>query len=426
MVAKIETGHSLRRTFYYNENKVNDGVASCIHSENYPMDHENMSEQHRLNMLVKTALKNPNVKRNSVHISLNFAPGEQLSDDKLKAIATEYMEQIGFEKQPYLVYKHEDAGHPHIHIVSVKIRPDGSRIDMNNIGRNQSEQARLSLEKKYKLIHAGRSKEQGFELKSAYTPRAEYGRAATKRAIAIVLNGVLDTYKYASLYELNAVLGLYNVVAERGAEGSRTYAHKGLLYRILDSEGKPVGIPIKASLFHHKPILANLEKRFLKNDIERQKRKPATRNAIDSAIRKCGGQGLKEVVGALEKKGIDVLLRENKEGLLYGITYVDHTTGCVFNGSALGKEYSARAIQERYAGDMAAPGEIITNALRQANNNQGETYSDSPFTTTQQQDNTTHPGTDENLLETLTKVEETYGNVPYELRKKKKKKRRGL
>lgn len=48
-----------------------------------------------------------------------------------------------------------------------------------------------------------------------------------------------------------------------------------------------------------------------------------------------------------KKQGIHVALRKNHAGMIYGITYVDHQTKCVFNGSALGKPYSAKAIQER-------------------------------------------------------------------------------
>jgi hypothetical protein len=49
----------------------------------------------------------------------------------------------------------------------------------------------------------------------------------------------------------------------------------------------------------------------------------------------------------LRKDEISTLLRHSKEGVLYGITYVDFKTKCVFNGSDLGKEYSAKRIQER-------------------------------------------------------------------------------
>ncbi len=37
-----------------------------------------------------------------------------------------------------------------------------------------------------------------------------------------------------------------------------------------------------------------------------------------------------------------------REGPIYGITYVDFKTKCVFNGSDLGKEYGAKAILERF------------------------------------------------------------------------------
>jgi 1,4-alpha-glucan branching enzyme len=41
------------------------------------------------------------------------------------------------------------------------------------------------------------------------------------------------------------------------------------------------------------------------------------------------------------------VLRQNKEGIIFGITFIDHQTKCVFNGSDLGKQYSAAAILER-------------------------------------------------------------------------------
>ncbi len=41
------------------------------------------------------------------------------------------------------------------------------------------------------------------------------------------------------------------------------------------------------------------------------------------------------------------MIRENAEGRIYGITFVDHRTKCVFNGSDLGKPYSANGIVNR-------------------------------------------------------------------------------
>ena len=52
-------------------------------------------------------------------------------------------------------------------------------------------------------------------------------------------------------------------------------------------------------------------------------------------------------MAALKKQGVDTVVRRNEQGLIYGITYVDHQSKCVFNGSNLGKAYSANAIKER-------------------------------------------------------------------------------
>lgn len=127
MVAIIKTGSSLHRILNYNENKVKEGVADCFSAGNYPTEVEGLSFTHKLNRLLNQAILNENVTRNSVHISLNFDPSKQrISTEKLKEIAEKYMEKIGFGEQPYLVYRHYDAGHPHLHIVTLKVRLMGA------------------------------------------------------------------------------------------------------------------------------------------------------------------------------------------------------------------------------------------------------------------------------------------------------------
>ena len=41
-----------------------------------------------------------------------------------------------------------------------------------------------------------------------------------------------------------------------------------------------------------------------------------------------------------------MVLRKSKDGQVYGISYVDHKSQCVFNGSSIGKQYSAKRILE--------------------------------------------------------------------------------
>jgi len=370
MVAVIKTGHSIHRTLNYNENKVKEGVAQCIAAVNYPKDVSQLTLLNKLNRLLNQAALNENVTRNSVHISLNFDPSENLPHARLGEIVDAYMNKIGFGKQPYLVYQHRDAGHPHIHIATIKVRADGSRIDTQNIGRNQSEKARKEVEKAFGLAKAeGSTLQQAYRLKPISAERVQYGKSDTRRAITNVLDAVLNTYRYTSLHELNAVLRGYNVVADRGAENSRVYQNNGLVYRILDEKGNKIGVPVKASNLYNKPTLKYLLAKFAENETIRQAYKVRIKNAIDLALLKNPNHSVQTLGTLLEKEGINSVLRQNENGIIYGITYVDHRTKCVFNGSDLGKQYSANGIQERCK--PIAPLQLIP-VLQQQLTKQGE------------------------------------------------------
>jgi len=116
MVAIIHNSSSLKNALHYNENKVKQKVAELLHSGNYSKDTELLGFSDKINRLQKLAALNQQTKINCVHVSLNFDPYDKLSEEKLKEIADVYMQKIGFADQPYLVYQHHDAGHPHLHV----------------------------------------------------------------------------------------------------------------------------------------------------------------------------------------------------------------------------------------------------------------------------------------------------------------------
>jgi hypothetical protein len=285
MVSIIKTSHSIRSIFAYNENKVKAGVAKCIGAGNYPVAVDKMSDVMKLSRFTKRLELNENAKRNSLHISMNFDPSENHSKEKMKAIANTYMEKIGFGKQPYLVYQHHDAGHPHLHIVSINIERDGKRIDLNHLGIRKSEPARKEIEELFGLVKAeGRKKKEEFKLQPISMGKVQYGKIESKKALTNIINHVVNEYKYSSLAELNAVLKQYNVLADRGSENSKIFLAKGLVYRILDEQGKPIGVPIKASDFYFKPTLKFLEEKFKDNQIRKTLDKTRVKNAIDRIL----------------------------------------------------------------------------------------------------------------------------------------------
>jgi len=102
----------------------------------------------------------PNLNRYVYHTSLNFAVEDEafLSNEKVLAIAHDYLEENGFNNNQYLIFRHYDAGHPHVHLLVNRIRFDGSVVsDSNNYQR--SEAILRKLEQRYNLTTIAPSKD---------------------------------------------------------------------------------------------------------------------------------------------------------------------------------------------------------------------------------------------------------------------------
>jgi len=348
MVAKIKSGKSLIGALNYNENKVKQGKATLIAAVKYFKEKEDLSFNDKLFRLTDLAAMNQRAKTNTVHISLNFPNGEKLPDEKLSEIVKDYLIGVGFQTQPYLVYRHEDAGHPHIHIVTTNIQRDGKRISLHYLGQNESEKTRKAIEIKYGLVKTDEQIKQKPDLK-ADVSAAEYGKAETKRAITNILGYVLRAYKFTSIPELNAVLGQYNIQADRGSKDSRMYAREGLVYWILDKQGNKIGIPIKSSSIYGKPTLKTLEEKFRLNEQLRKLFKAELIKILDGIL--ITPPTRRDFQKNLREKDIQCILRQNEEGRIYGVTFIDQKNKAVFNGSDLGKAYSANHLSAQLLPD---------------------------------------------------------------------------
>jgi hypothetical protein len=147
------------------------------------------------------------------------------------------------------------------------------------------------------------------------------------------------------------------------------FANRGLLYSLIDDKGKRVGIPVKASAIYGKPTLAWLEKQFKLNEALRQPFKDSIKRTIDRALQSPGVTTPKLFSEMLRSQGIAVVFRTNAEGRTYGVTFVDNRTRVIFNGSDLGKAYSARSIQDRLSANIEMiktfrPGSSQTGGLK--------------------------------------------------------------
>ncbi len=226
-------------------------------------------------------------------------------------------------------------------------------------------------------------------------------------------------YKFTSLPEFNAALKQFNVIADRGKEEGRIYKNRGLVYRILDADGNKVGVPIKASSIGCKPILDNLEKKFIANENVKEGLKPFVIIKLDDCLSQSPST-MKELMEQLNQKNIYTLLRQNAEGRLFGITFVDNQNKVVFNGSDLGKGYSSAALQSRLA---AGNEKSLSNDETKGGGSGGSIKKE--MRQQKQQDKTIPLTTkSETPLDVLLSTKEQYDNIPNSLLKKKRKKKK--
>ena len=346
MVARIVSGKSIRGILNYNENKLRNAEAKVLLAAGFPRSPDELSFKDKLERFEKLIARNERTKTNTLHITLNFSRQDKVDDDLLRLLAIEYMEAIGFGAQPFLVYRHFDAAHPHIHLATVNIDADGNRIETHNIGKIQSEKARRELEDRYGLVKAEQqNREVVFQLGKVDLERAVYGKRETKAAISTIVREVVGTYKFCSLPELNAALRQFGVLADPGAEGSVMRNKGGLVYSLLDENGDRVGIPIKASSIYSSPTLKSLEQKFPINKEERKPYVLRLKHLLDKSLRNSKTE--LQFQKLLSDQGIRILIRENAQGQVYGITFIDNATRVVANGSTIGKEYGAKAFMEK-------------------------------------------------------------------------------
>jgi hypothetical protein len=412
MVAKITIGKRIRGILHYNENKVSAGQAQLIMASGFAGEIGQMSFDNKLKRFENLMILSEKVKTNALHISLNFDASEKLDNSKMQAIAAAYMDKIGFGDQPFLVYRHNDAAHNHIHIITTNIKPDKKRIETHNIGLLVSEPARKQIEQEFGLVKA---ESKAFKTQAAIKPadpeKALYGHLPTKRAISNVVGAVVGQYKFTSLAELNAVLRQFNVVADRGKEDTLMFQRKGLIYSLLDKNGNPIGIPIKASAFYSKPTLANLEKKFEQNIEKRKPYRDDLKEEIEKVFKAYRQITKATFIHELQKENIQAIFRQNEQGLTYGVTFVDNTNKAVFKGSDLGKHYSAKSLTERFS-QTDQPVKRTTPATNYLKTNeQAEQY--------------LKPSGFEKMVQTLA-GKSAPDTAPLTPRKKKKKKAQGM
>ncbi len=317
MVAKISVGNSLYGALAYNGEKINKEEGRLLTTNRIyndgtgTVDIRRAMEDFLALMPVRSKVEKP-----VVHISLNPHPDDMLTDN-------------------------------------------GRSIDTRN-NFYRSKQITRELERKYGLHDA--------ERKSRRTDmplhKVDVSAGDVKKQAGNVVKELNRRYRFQTMGEYRALLSLYNMTVEEARGNVRGREYNGLVYSVTDDSGNKVGNPFKSSLFGKSVGYDAVQRKFARSKTEIKDRKLAdmTKRTVLSVLQ--GTYDKERFIATLKEKGIDTVLRYTEEGRIYGATFIDHRTGCVLNGSRMGRELSANALQEHftlpYAGQPPVPLSITT------------------------------------------------------------------
>lgn len=348
MIAKISHGGSLYGVLAYNQIKVDELHADVLFGNRIiePPGDNPYTIEHISRSFGDYLTANRKTEKPILHISLNPDPKDCVSEEQFIKLAEQYMQRMGFGDQPYIVYRHNDIGREHLHIVSVRVDETGRAIS-DSYEHERSMKVCRELEQQFDLTPATKKEwKEGLPLSPV-----DYEGGNLKGQLAGVIRPIAREWRFQTLGEYRAVLSLYGITVDevKGEYGGREY--HGLSYSATDKDGNKIGKPFKSSVFGKEAGIAALEKRMLSSAAWMKSHKDI---ATDTAARiasamQTAGRDRVLFERELMRQGIGVVFRTN-EARIYGATFIDHADKTVFNGSRLGKEFSANVFNDLFAG----------------------------------------------------------------------------
>ena len=336
MIAKISATENLGGALGYNFKKVEKGEASILLAAELYQDREGRYTMEDVLADMQAVIPEKcRTKKMVFHCSLNPHPDEKLSDETLTQIAKEYMETLGYGKQPYIVFKHNDIAREHIHIVSLRVDGEGKKIN-DRFEKRRSKQITDTLERKFGLITSSKVTDREIEEVS----KIDTTKGNIKEQVSETLRSVLKHYKFCSLGELNAILTVYNLTVEETKTEFRGKKYDGLVYVPTDDKGDKVSTPIHASNIGRGVGYTAVQNKMQKSKQAIKPLIPAIRNKVLQTMR-TSPKTEEELQQRLEEQSLRVFIRKNESGRIYGITFIDDKEGVALNGSRLGKGYAA-------------------------------------------------------------------------------------
>lgn len=337
MLAKISRGKSVFGVLQYNKIEVEDNTAEVVYSQKmFDSVDGKFSIRDCMDSFYPYLANNRRTENVVFHASLNPDPKDKLSDEQLSEIAQRYMQKLGYGNQPYIVFVHRDIQRTHAHIVSLRIDETGKKLnDSFEVARSMK--ICKELEQEFHLIPLKKGQREN----EVPTKKIDYKAGDLKHQVSNITKSIMDNYKFQSFGEYRTLLEMFHVTVEEVKGEYNNKSYQGLIYSVTDDKGNKVSKPFKSSLFGKPVGYDALQKKFeqSKTQIEQSDIKERLKPVIAKAMSQASG--MDDFKKSLLQSGIGCVFRQNEQGRIYGVSFIDYRNQTILNGSHLGKEFSA-------------------------------------------------------------------------------------
>ncbi len=223
----------------------------------------------------------------------------------------------------------------------------------NNFYR--SKQITRKIEKKYGLHNAEKKQSNNrqtlgvqYNTSDNSIRKVDVSAGNVKKQVGNTVKMINEKYRYLSMNEYRTLLQQYNVTVEEAHGKVHGREYHGLVYSTTDDKGNKIGNPFKSSLYGksigYDSIRQKIERS--RNEMKERNLGRITQLTVLYALSKTHHK--ERFIAELKARGIDAIFRYTSDGRIYGTTFIDNRTGCVLNGSRMGKEVSANTLQEHF------------------------------------------------------------------------------
>lgn len=231
MIAKIIKGKDFYGVLAYNDQKVGQGSAHIIDA-NIGLG----STIENTNTFNTVRALRPNLGKAVLHVSLNLPYQDKLSDKEFAKMGHDYLTGMGFDDNQYIIYRHHDQKHQHIHIIANRVEYSGKVVsDAKDLFRSKKILRKLEVDYKLTQLDGTIVKKESPISQQEIEKALRTGNAPIRYILLEKVKHAIDksenTQGFIEKLDAQNVHPRFNVSSTTGRVSGISFEYKGTIYK---------------------------------------------------------------------------------------------------------------------------------------------------------------------------------------------------